>query len=96
VKFQVSYFWKKVVLRGFAEWKKKQYLSHQSIWPVSMRRYTIHLFIFQFAGNNRLLNIYKNLNAHMQFVRYCLMNNVGGKLPTTDREQNDITGASRA
>jgi DNA-binding GntR family transcriptional regulator len=49
-----------------------------------------HLIIIQFAGNNRLLNIYKNLNAHMQFVRFRLMNNAGGKMSTTDREHEMI------
>jgi DNA-binding GntR family transcriptional regulator len=54
-----------------------------------------HLFIIQFAGNNRLLNIYRNLNAHMQFVRFRLMNNAGGKMPTTDREHDMILQALR-
>ena len=54
-----------------------------------------HLLIFQFAGNNRLLNIYKNLNAHMQFVRFRMMNHAGGKLPTTDREHELILQALR-
>ncbi len=55
----------------------------------------LHLFIFQFAGNNRLLHIYRNLNAHMQFVRFRLMNHAGGKLPTTDREHKMILQALR-
>ena len=54
-----------------------------------------HLFFFQFIGNNRLLNIYQNLNAHMQFVRFRLMNHAGGKLPTTDREHEMILQALR-
>jgi DNA-binding GntR family transcriptional regulator len=54
-----------------------------------------HLFFFQIAGNKRLLDIYKNLNAHMQFVRFRLMNHAGGKLPTTDREHEKILDALR-
>ncbi|MCE5265142.1 MAG: GntR family transcriptional regulator [Deltaproteobacteria bacterium] len=54
-----------------------------------------HLLIFQFAENNRLLNIYRNLNAHMQFVRFRMMNHAGGKLPTTDREHELILRALR-
>jgi GntR family transcriptional regulator, rspAB operon transcriptional repressor len=55
-----------------------------------------HLLILQFTGNDRLLKIYKNLNAHMQFVRFRLMNHAGGKLPTTDREHKIILQALRA
>jgi len=54
-----------------------------------------HLFFFQLAGNKRLLDIYRNLNAHMQFVRFRLMNHAGGKLPTTDREHERILDALR-
>lgn len=55
-----------------------------------------HLSLFRFAGNNRLMKIYRNLNAHMQFVRFRLMNHAGGKLPTTDREHKVILDALRA
>ena len=54
-----------------------------------------HLFLVQLAGNKRLLDIYRNLNAHMQFVHFRLMNHAGGKMPTTDREHEKILDALR-
>ncbi|MCE5281541.1 MAG: FCD domain-containing protein, partial [Deltaproteobacteria bacterium] len=52
-----------------------------------------HLFFFNVMGNRRLLDIYRNLNAHMQMVRFRLMNPVLGKLPTTDEEHRMILEA---
>jgi len=52
-----------------------------------------HLSFFNIMGNRRLLNIYKNLNAHMQMVRFRLMNHALGKLPTTDQEHQVILDA---
>jgi len=43
-----------------------------------------HLSFFRILANERLLNIYKNLNAHMQIVRFRLMNRSKGKFPKTD------------
>jgi DNA-binding GntR family transcriptional regulator len=54
-----------------------------------------HFFIFQLVGNSRLLNIDRSLNAHMQFVRFRMMNHAGGKLPTTDKEHHMILRALR-
>ncbi|MCE5282993.1 MAG: FCD domain-containing protein, partial [Deltaproteobacteria bacterium] len=52
-----------------------------------------HLFFFNVMGNRRLLDIYRNLNAHMQMVRFRLMNHTLGKLPTTDEEHRMILEA---
>jgi DNA-binding GntR family transcriptional regulator len=52
-----------------------------------------HLFFFNIMGNRRLLEIYKNLNAHMQMVRFRWMNHALGKLPTTDAEHRVIVDA---
>jgi DNA-binding GntR family transcriptional regulator len=52
-----------------------------------------HLSFFNIMGNKRLLRIYKNLNAHMQMVRFRLMNHALGKLPTTDEEHQMILEA---
>ncbi len=52
-----------------------------------------HLFFFNVMGNRRLLDIYRNLNAHMQMVRFRLMNHTLGKLPTTDEEHRLILEA---
>jgi len=52
-----------------------------------------HLFFFNVMGNRRLLDIYRNLNAHMQMVRFRLMNRALGRLPTTDEEHRMILEA---
>jgi GntR family transcriptional regulator, rspAB operon transcriptional repressor len=52
-----------------------------------------HLSFFHIMGNKRLISIYKNLNAHMQMVRFRLMNDALGKLPTTDEEHRIILEA---
>lgn len=52
-----------------------------------------HLSFFHIMGNKRLLHIYKNLNAHMQMVRFRLLNRALGKLPTTDEEHRMILEA---
>jgi DNA-binding GntR family transcriptional regulator len=52
-----------------------------------------HLSFFDILGNKRLLHIYRNLNAHMQMVRFRLMNRALGKLPTTDAEHRMILEA---
>lgn len=52
-----------------------------------------HLSFFHIMGNKRLIHIYKNLNAHMQMVRFRLMNDALGKLPTTDEEHRMILEA---
>jgi GntR family transcriptional regulator, rspAB operon transcriptional repressor len=52
-----------------------------------------HLSFFNIMGNRRLLHIYKNLNAHMQMVRFRLMNRALGKLPTTDEAHRLILEA---
>ena len=49
-----------------------------------------HLSFFNIMGNKRLLHIYKNLNAHMQMVRFRLMNRALGKRSTTDEEHRMI------
>ena len=52
-----------------------------------------HLSFFQIFGNSRLLNFYNNLNAHMQVVRFRLLNRNMGKLPNTDEEHKNILDA---
>jgi len=52
-----------------------------------------HLSFFNIMGNKRLIHIYQNLNAHMQIVRFRLMNHALGKLPTTDEEHRMILEA---
>jgi DNA-binding GntR family transcriptional regulator len=52
-----------------------------------------HLAFFTIMGNRRLLHIYRNLNAHMQMVRFRLLNHALGKLPTTDEEHRMILEA---
>ncbi|MCX5838763.1 MAG: GntR family transcriptional regulator [Deltaproteobacteria bacterium] len=52
-----------------------------------------HLSFFNIMGNNRLLHIYMNLNAHMQMVRFRLMSRVLGKQQTTDEEHRMILEA---
>jgi DNA-binding GntR family transcriptional regulator len=52
-----------------------------------------HLSFFIILGNKRLLHIYRNLNAHMQMVRFRLLNHALGKLPTTDDEHRMILEA---
>jgi GntR family transcriptional regulator, rspAB operon transcriptional repressor len=52
-----------------------------------------HLSFFDIMGNKRLIYIYKNLNAHMQMVRFRLMNDALGKRPTTDEEHRMILEA---
>ena len=52
-----------------------------------------HLSFFFFFGNKRLTEIYKNLNAHMQIVRYRLMHHTRGKNLWTDQDHKDILTA---
>ena len=52
-----------------------------------------HLSFFQIFGNSRLLNFYNNLNAHMQVVRFRLLNRNMGKLPNTDEDHKNILDA---
>ena len=51
-----------------------------------------HLLFFQILGNQRLLNIYRNLNAHIQIVRFRLLDR-RGKNVTTDQEHAMILEA---
>ena len=53
-----------------------------------------HLLFFQIMGNQRLLNIYRNLNAHIQIVRFRLLDR-RGKHVTTDQEHAMILEALR-
>lgn len=53
-----------------------------------------HLLFFQILGNQRLLNIYRNLNAHIQIVRFRLLDR-RGKNVTTDQEHERILEALR-
>ncbi len=53
-----------------------------------------HLLFFQILGNQRLLNIYRNLNAHIQIVRFRLLDR-RGKNVTTDQEHAKILEALR-
>ncbi len=52
-----------------------------------------HRSFFEFVGNAFLLKIYKNLNAHIQTVRFLMLNQAQGKLPTTDRDHKKILDA---
>ena len=53
-----------------------------------------HLLFFQILGNQRLLNIYRNLNAHIQIGRFKLQDKMG-KNPTTNPEHGAILEALR-
>jgi DNA-binding GntR family transcriptional regulator len=53
-----------------------------------------HLLFFQILGNQRLLSIYRNLNAHIQIVRFRLLD-WRGKNVTTDQEHERILEALR-
>jgi DNA-binding GntR family transcriptional regulator len=53
-----------------------------------------HLLFFQILGNQRLLNIYRNLNAHIQIGRFRLLDR-RGKNVTTDQEHARILEALR-
>jgi DNA-binding GntR family transcriptional regulator len=53
-----------------------------------------HLLFFQILGNQRLLSIYRNLNAHIQIVRFRLLDR-RGKNVTTDQEHSKILEALR-
>jgi DNA-binding GntR family transcriptional regulator len=64
----------------------KAYMEHDS---------EFHLLFFQILGNQRLLNIYRNLNAHIQIVRFRLLD-WRGKNVTTDQEHEMILEALRA
>ncbi len=63
----------------------KAYMEHDS---------EFHLLFFQILGNQRLLNIYRNLNAHIQIVRFRLLDR-RGKNVTTDQEHANILEALR-
>lgn len=63
----------------------KAYMEHDS---------EFHLLFFKILGNQRLLNIYHNLNAHMQIVRFRLLGK-RGKSPSTDQEHASILAALR-
>jgi GntR family transcriptional regulator, rspAB operon transcriptional repressor len=63
----------------------KAYMEHDS---------EFHLLFFQILGNQRLLNIYRNLNAHIQIVRFRLLDR-RGKNATTDQEHANILEALR-
>jgi DNA-binding GntR family transcriptional regulator len=54
-----------------------------------------HVLFFQIMGNQRLLNIYRNLNAHIQIVRFRLLDRRGKKNVTTDQEHAVILEALR-
>ena len=53
-----------------------------------------HLLFFEILGNRRLLDIYRNLNAHIQIVRFRLLD-WRGKNVTTDQEHAEILDALR-
>jgi DNA-binding GntR family transcriptional regulator len=53
-----------------------------------------HLLFFQILGNQRLLSIYRNLNAHIQIVRFRLLDRRGKNI-TTDQEHAMILEALR-
>ena len=52
-----------------------------------------HRSIVSFIGNKFLIKAYKNLNAHMQTVRFLMLNSVQGRLPTTDSDHKMILEA---
>ncbi|MEM5786411.1 MAG: GntR family transcriptional regulator [Syntrophobacteraceae bacterium] len=53
-----------------------------------------HLLLFRIFGNRRLINLYRNLNAHIQIVRFRLLQK-RGKSPSTDREHELVLQALR-
>lgn len=52
-----------------------------------------HLSFFRFLGNRRLMELYRNLNAHMQIARYRLMHHTRSKNPWTDQEHREMLAA---
>ena len=52
-----------------------------------------HLAIFDVIGINRLIDIYKKLNTHAQYVRFRMMHSALGKLPTTNEDHRMILEA---
>lgn len=52
-----------------------------------------HLSFFLFLGNQRLTEMYKNLNGHMQIVRYRLWSHTRGKNSWTDQDHRKILAA---
>lgn len=52
-----------------------------------------HLALIRFTGNRRLLKIYKQLNAHMQGVRFRFSKKVAQRLPWTNQEHEAILRA---
>ncbi|RLB35222.1 MAG: hypothetical protein DRH12_16810 [Deltaproteobacteria bacterium] len=54
-----------------------------------------HLEIIRLTGNGRLLNIYRNLNAHMQILRFRFGQNELKRLSSTDEQHYKILEALR-
>ncbi len=69
--------------------------SDQAGYKAYMERDSeFHLLFFEILGNQRLLSIYRNLNAHIQIVRFRLLDR-RGKHVTTDQEHAMILEALR-
>ena len=52
-----------------------------------------HFCFFRILGNKNLFNMYRNLNAHMQIVRFRLINHTQGILPRTNELHRAILDA---
>jgi DNA-binding GntR family transcriptional regulator len=52
-----------------------------------------HLGIMGLTGNQRLLDIYRQMNAHLQIVRFRYARQAKKKLPWTDRDHENILKA---
>jgi len=55
-----------------------------------------HLAIVEITGNQRLVNIFKRLNGHMQVVRFRYPRKPKKKLPWTDNDHQEILNAIKA
>ena len=55
-----------------------------------------HLAIVEMTGNQRLVNIFKRLNGHMQIVRFRYDRKPKKKLPWTDSDHQEILNAIKA
>ena len=55
-----------------------------------------HLAIVEMTGNQRLVNIYKRLNGHMQIVRFRYRKKQKTRLPWTDSDHLEILNAIKA
>jgi len=57
---------------------------------------SFHLAIVEMAGNQRLVNIFKRLNGHMQVVRFRYARKPKKKLSWTDSDHKEILNAIKA